>query len=245
MTTKDRIKADEFLRLESSRKINELLLLPSSTARGCWIANAKTVYGDVRIGNKQWATYTVPIFAYLRHVDSIVVPRNGEIEKVVEIKKGFTNSFSSEMTGTYSVKLGIEQANTNSELTTGFSASEAWSRESTQKESVKIKDEKDGTVVHIYQTVFVYANLATQAARECEQFFTLSRAISRRDPEQSPDLLYLSSIYTSATTYKHPESSITPLKWDDIQDMVLSNYDPVEGGCKGVFFIDPNAYHYD
>lgn len=36
---------------------------------GCWV-RGRTIYGDMYIWNQNWGTYSVPVFAYLEHVQT-------------------------------------------------------------------------------------------------------------------------------------------------------------------------------
>jgi hypothetical protein len=182
--------------------------------QGVWV-DGRTAYGNFYITDQNWGTYTRPIFAYLRYVDRYPVAGGQTITHTFTKRAGFTYSFTASISTTTSVGASIDIVNVSSEISTGFSATKAWSHETEESWSTSLQGP---ATFYCYQIVLVYAHQATSAANKSyiPPSFPHHR-IATYDSRK--DLIFVSSI--NRGTMLTTTAPVTPYTWDEVQQLVL------------------------
>ncbi|NBA98067.1 monalysin family beta-barrel pore-forming toxin [Pseudomonas sp. R5(2019)] len=217
-----------------SYEIDSFLYGEGKVQKGCMVLG-NTVYGDVTIGGQSWATYTVPVMAYLVHVDTLPVPNNVEQTQSVDVTKGFSKSFGFQLEASYSVSAGISVVNVSSEIKVGFSTTETWSSSTTQKRELKLKGPG---VFNIYQVHMVYGHCALSAGDLVDLFeYSKVGKVGNRS-----DLYYLSSIALDKLIPVAAADAIRPVSWEEIQrEVLIKGYDvELNSGRWGIDFSARN-----
>ena len=226
---------DQFPTKSGSFEIDKYLLNYADPKQGCWL-DGVTVYGDIYIGKQNWGTYTRPVFAYLQHTDTISIPQQVTQTKSYQLSKGHTQSFAKSVSAKYSVGGSIDIVNVSSDITVGFSSTEAWSTTQTFTQSTELAG--PGTFF-VYQVVFVYAHNATSAGRQNGNAFAYSKT---QQVDSRLDLYYLSAITQDRTVIVESSKAINPLDWDTVQrNVLIENYNPASNS--GHFSFDWSAYN--
>lgn len=227
-----------FEHVEGTYEIENYLFgdLAADVTPGCWIYG-DTVYGDVMIAGQNWATYSVPVMAYLVHVSTVRVPTKVKHIHEAVVVEGYSSSFTTSVEtdislgaafiGSLAVQVKIASSATN-----GVHGS------STRTQ--KIEMEGPG-VFNIYQLHMAYAHCATSAGiyADC---FKYAKAIARPTPRQPDreDLFFMTSIACETIVPVSSSKSSAPLSWADIQEAALmEGYDPEVNG--GMWSIDYSA----
>lgn len=204
---------------------------------GCWIYG-DTVYGDVQIGFQQWATYSVPVMAYLVHVSTVRVPTQVKQQQDISVVEGYSSAFSTSVET--DVGLGVGFVGSMAIGVKASSSSTDGIHGSTTR-TQKIEMEGPG-VFNVYQLHVAYAHCATSAGSYAD-FFRYAKTLARptaEDPART-DLYFMTSIATDTIVPVSSENSQPPLSWADIQEAALmQGYDPQING--GMWSIDLGAY---
>lgn len=201
---------------------------------GCWV-RGRTIYGDMYIWNQNWGTFSVPVFAYLEHVQTVRIPSATKYTHAVEITEGFSSSVShtteAELSvGSGFVLLGAGGVKLSNSYTEGVHGSNK------RTESYEIQGPG---VYNFYQVNMVFAHKATSAGH-LESMFQYSQVAT--DGSGREDLCFLTSIATDTVVPVATDSSISPLGWHEIQKAVLmENYKASDNSGHWLFY--PNAYH--
>jgi hypothetical protein len=225
---------DQYPTKRGDYEIQTYLLDYNGPKQGCWV-DGETVYGNIYIGDQNWGTYTRPVFAYLQYIDTTSIPQNVTQQYGYEETKGHTRSFEVSVSTKYSVGGAIDIVNVSSEISVGFTASEAWSTTSSASRSTTLTG--PGTFV-TYQIMMVYAHNATSAGRKCSGAFEYNK---KSDVGGRSDLYYLSAIALDKSVVVDSSKAINPLTWNQIQQQVLmQNYNPDTNS--GHFGFDWSAY---
>ncbi|XXX80285.1 monalysin family beta-barrel pore-forming toxin [Sorangium sp. So ce134] len=184
--------------------------------KACWLIG-DTVYGPVYIGDETWGTYTRPIFAYLEYVDRYPLPNGETVTHNFVQRAGFTSSFTESVNVGYSVSDQIDLVNVTSNINVGFSATQAWSKETEESWTVALQG--PGTF-YAYQIVLVYAHRATMLGNKYPHAFKYQR--QNQVNSHRMDIYYLSAIHMKdEIAITNP---ITPLTWDQVQQYVLIDH---------------------
>lgn len=191
----------------------DLCLKNQDPPPGCWV-DGETVYGDIYIKTQNWGTYTRPIFAYLKYVNTYTHPSGASQQYTTAQTVGLTETFTKELKASYSVGANIDLVNTGSSIETGFSKSSSWSQQTTQSWTTALQGP---ATFYIYQVALVYAHCATTAGKSCASSFKYQR--TRVINDWRTDLYYLSSI--SKNDMVLLSKPLIPLSWDQVQQYVL------------------------
>ena len=220
----------------SSYEIDNYLLgeTGKSLNPGCWVRGG-TIYGDMWIWNQNWGTYSVPVFAYLEHMQTVRVPNATKYTHAVEVTEGFSSSVTqtSEVelsVGGGFVALGSGGVKLSSSYTEGIHGSNK------RMESFEIQGPG---IYNFYQMHMVFAHKATSAGH-LNELFRYSQVAT--DESGREDLCFLTSIATDTVVPVAVDSSIKPLGWHEIQRAVLmDNYKASDNSGRWLFHS--SAYH--
>ncbi|WNG23469.1 monalysin family beta-barrel pore-forming toxin [Cystobacter fuscus] len=180
---------------------------------GCWV-DGETVHGDIYIKTQGWGTYTRPIFAYLKYVNTYTHPSGASQHYTTTQSVGLTETFTKEVKASYSVGANIDIVNASSSIETGFSKSSSWSQQTLQGWTTTLRGP---ATFYIYQVALVYAHCATMAGKSCASSFKYQR--TRVINDWRTDLYYLSAI--SKKDMVILGRPLIPLSWDQVQQYVL------------------------
>lgn len=199
---------------------------------GCWIKD-ETVYGDMRLGPKDWGTYTTPIMAYLSHLNTVRVPSSVKHIQEVAVTEGYSSTFTSTLEMEVGLGGGFLLSAVGGKLTSSTSEGIHGSTVNTRK----VEMEGPG-VFNIYQMHYVYAHCLTSAGNYLD-FFKYAKY---RQGKNREDLYILTSVATNSTVTVAGKHSIAPLGWDEIQVAALMNgYDVTWN--RGRWALDWEAYN--
>ncbi len=200
---------------------------------GCWVRGS-TVYGDMWIGNQNWGTYSVPVFAYHEHVQTVRIPGASKYTQSLEVTEGFSLSVT-EITeaelalGSGFVALGGGGMKLSTSYTEGVHGS--------SKRTASYEIQGPG-IFNFYQVHMVFAHKATSAAHLSGLFQYCQIA---KDGSGREDLCFLTSIATDSVVTVVADASIAPLGWHEVQRAVLmENYNASKNGGRWLFHS--NAY---
>lgn len=217
---------------KGSYEIENYLFGEDDVQAGCWILG-DTVYGDVSIARQEWKTYTVPVLAYLSHLDTVRLPSNVEERHDVEVTAGFSQTFSASLEVEVSVSAGFASASVSSGIKSSMGFSSGVSNSSTQKRGITMTGPGR---FNIYQMHIVYGHRAKGAGHLADRF-EYQRTLESAGRN---DLFYLSSIATDKVVPVSVEHSVAPLGWAEIQRATLMDgFDPLMNG--GRWGIDYSA----
>jgi len=228
-----------FEHVEGSYEIENYLFgdQVDSVTPGCWIYG-DTVYGDMRIGAENWGTYSVPVMAYLVHMNTVRLPTKVKHHQEVAVVNGYSSSVTSSIEADLSLGGGFI-AIAGGELKLTHSSTEGITGSTTR--SQKIEMEGPGTF-NIYQVHIAYAHCATSAG-PFAHLFKYAKTIARptaRQPDRE-DLFFMTSIATNTIVPVSSKNSSAPLSWADIQEAgLMEGYDPEVNG--GMWSIDYSAF---
>lgn len=211
-----------------SFEIENYLFGEHDVRAGCWILG-ETVYGDVSLANQPWKTYTVPVLAYLAHLDTVRLPSNVQERHDIEMTTGFSQTFTASLEVEVSVSAGFGSANVSSGIKASVGSSAGISKSTTQKRGITMVGPG---VFNIYQMHIVYGHRA-KGAGHLSGSFEYHRTLSSGGHD---DLFYLSSVATDKVVPVASEHSVAPLSWDEIQKATLMDgFDPeLNGGRWGI-----------
>nr|WP_314877599.1 monalysin family beta-barrel pore-forming toxin [uncultured Pseudomonas sp.] len=197
---------------------------------GCWV-RGRTIFGDMWIGNQNWATFSVPVFAYLEHIQTVRLPSDSTYNRAVEIVQGFSSSVTHTTEievslGTGFIKAGAGGMKLSSSYTDGIHGS------TKRTESFKLQGPGQ---YNFYQVNVVYAHLA-ESAGGLSPLFEYSQV--KQHDEAREDLCFLTSIATDTIVPVLSSDSIEPLGWHEIQRAVLmKSYDASDNSGHFVFHL--------
>lgn len=226
-----------FEHLETPDEIeNHLFRGTNGVIPGCWIS-ADTVCVDIQIGGQGWATYSVPVMAYLVQVETITVPGKAKHQQEISAVEGYSNAFYSNV----KTEVGLgkdfnpfmgESGRVRNGVTEGIHGSNARVH--------KVEVEGPGGF-GVYQLHIVHAHCATSAADHAGSF-KYAKTLARPTEEQPDrvDLYFLTSIATDTLVPVSSEHCVPVLSWEDIQEAALmKGYDPETN--EGLWSIDYTA----
>lgn len=246
----ERIIAD-FEHLETPDEIeNHLFRGTNGVIPGCWIS-ADTVCADIQIGGQGWATYSVPVMAYLVKVDTITVPGKARHQQEISAVEGYSNAFYSNV----KTEVGLgkdfnpfmgESGRVRNGVTEGIHGSNARVQKVQSKEFNPVMGESgrvsngvtegihgSNARVHkvevegpggfnVYQLHIAHAHCATSAADHAGSF-KYAKTLARPTEEQPErvDLYFMTSIATDTLVPVSSEHCVPVLSWEDIQEAAL------------------------
>ncbi|NQD55077.1 monalysin family beta-barrel pore-forming toxin [Pseudomonas sp. CM25] len=190
---------------------NYLLGGDGAVNAGCWIYD-KTVYGDMKLGSQNWATYSTPVLAYLAHLNTVRVPSSVKYIQDVAVTEGYSSTFTSTLETEIGLGSGFLGCVIGGKLTSSSSEGIYGSTVNTRK----IEMEGPG-VFNIYQLHYVYAHCVTSAGNFGD-FFEYSKCQKIKNRE---DLFFLTSLASETTVAVASKYSIAPLGWGEIQIAAL------------------------
>lgn len=201
---------------------------------GCWV-RGRTIYGDMWIWNQNWGTYSVPVFAYLEHAQTVRIPSATKYTHAVEVTEGYSSSVTQTTeaeisVGSGFVMLGAGGVKLSNSYTEGVHGSNK------RTESYEIQGPG---VYNFYQVHMVFAHKATSAGH-LNDLFQYSKVA--KDGSGREDLCFLTSIATDTVVTVPTDSSISPLGWHEIQRAVLmENYEASDNSGRWLFHA--SAYY--
>ena len=209
----------EFPHKKGSYEIENYIFGGDGVVRpGCWLLG-DTVVGDISLGADKYEAFSVPVLAYLSHVNTVRVPTKVKQAEEVSLVRGFSTAFS--LGAEIEVKLGASFL-LSAETGIKLSANSTESIHGSSSITRKIEIEGPG-VFNIYQLHVVYAHSVIGGGALAEKF-KCSR-VRGNGPNQQ--LFFLTSIATHTNFTTSRTDSVAPLGWEEIQKAVLMNaYDP-------------------
>jgi hypothetical protein len=214
LTESTALRNRDFPTVRGTDAVRRLLVQQNPSHVACWI-EGETVYGDVRLVNQNWGTYTRPVFAYLEHVPPVRSFGAGiSTTETWSATKGFTRGFSLSITRSFEVSAGINIVNVSSGLSIGFEAHVTWDWSKTHEISRTLEGPND---FYQYQVAIVYAHCSTSAGALGSQVTELRRTLQHGN---RVDLAYLGSVAT--VDELNTNHDLHPLTWRDVQLYLLS-----------------------
>ncbi|MFK3816201.1 monalysin family beta-barrel pore-forming toxin [Pseudomonas sp. NPDC089407] len=178
---------------------------------GCWVYD-KTVYGDMRLGPQDWATYSTPVLAYLAHLNTVRVPSSVKHIQEVAVTEGYSSTFTS----TLEVEVGLGAGYLLSAIGGKLTSSSNEGIHGSTVNTRKVEMEGPG-VFNIYQLHYVHAHCITSAGAFADSFnYSKFKQVNERE-----DLFILTSVASDATVAVAAKHSIAPLGWEEIQIAAL------------------------
>lgn len=215
---------DNYLLGESGQSLNP----------GCWV-RGRTVYGDMRVWNQNWGTYSVPVFAYLDHLQTIRIPSDTKYTHAVEVTEGYSTSVTETMEAEVALGSGFILAGAGGvKLSSSYTEGIHGSTKRTQSFEIQ-----GPGVYNFYQVHLVFAHLVTSAGHLDGMFqYSQVKAVE----EGREDLCFLTSVASDTVVPVKAESSIKPLGWHEVQMAVLMQGYKLSNNS-GRWLFHTNAYH--
>ncbi|MCY1396443.1 hypothetical protein D3C76_297220 [compost metagenome] len=196
---------------------------------GCWI-DSPTAVGDMRIGGKDWYTYTRPIFAYLENRQFSQLPSGGKNGIKTTYTQGFTEETKLSLGVDFSIP-GLGNLNLTLGLSLGYEAKWTSSESTSVEKTIEIAGE--GTF-QLYNLILVYAHCATSAGRENSKLKPSRKKIY---PDGSIDLTFLTAVGTEHHVYAQNDKILKEnFTFGRVQQEILDRYNAFEN--KGPFTFD-------
>ncbi|WP_165392189.1 monalysin family beta-barrel pore-forming toxin [Pseudomonas tructae] len=189
-----------------------------------------TLRGDMAVAKRTWQTYSVPVMAYLSHLNTVRVPTKVKHTQEVAVTEGYSRSFTATLETEVSIGAGfIVACGLSIKASIGTSQGIFGTTARTQK----LEIEGPG-VFNVYQVNIVYAHCVTSAGELASRF----RYAKVLDVKGRKDLFFLSSIATDTVVPVVSEHSVMPVGWEEAQvALLMQGYDPeMNGGRFGFDF---------